>query len=67
MKLNDDDIRDIYSTGDINQLIKVIRAHASSSYWNGYRDGYITGQGIGYQDGKYNGYCKAVQHIMKAD
>lgn len=65
MKMNEDTIRSILDTDGIDGLIKHVHEYTGACYWRAYRDGYIQGQGIGYQDGKYKGYAKAVQTIMK--
>lgn len=64
--MNSDDIKRILNEQGIDGLIKAIHQYTGDIYWSAYRDGYIHGRGIGYQDGKYNGYAKAVKEIMKA-
>ena len=63
--MNDDTIKTIFNEQGLEGLIKAVKDYNSANYWKAYRDGYIHGQGIGYQDGKYKGYAKAVQTIMK--
>lgn len=63
--MNSDVITKIFNEHGIDGLIKAVHDYCNYRYEQAYRDGYITGQGIGYQDGKYNGYVKAVQTIMK--
>lgn len=67
MKMNDDTIKAIYDSQGIDGLCKAVKDYVGGKYWDAYRDGYIHGRGIGYQNGKHEGYCKAIQHIMKAD
>lgn len=64
-KMNDDKMKEILFKHGLDKLLTEVKKHISDGYWQAYRDGYITGQGIGYQDGKYNGYAKAVQTIIK--
>lgn len=63
--LNSDVIKHILDTEGVDGLIKAIHDYNNYRYERAYRDGYIMGQGIGYQDGKYNGYAQAVKQIMK--
>lgn len=63
--MNSDNIKRILNEQGIDGLIKAVHQYTDDRYWSAYRDGYISGQGIGYQDGKYEGYAKAVQVIMK--
>lgn len=65
-KMNSDTIKTIFDEQGLDSLIKAVHQYTSDCYWKAYRDGYIHGQGIGYQDGKYNGYVKAINEIMKA-
>lgn len=65
-KMNSDVIADILNKKGIDGLIKAVHQHVSACYERAYRDGYILGQGIGYQDGKYDGYAKAITQLMKA-
>lgn len=65
-KMNSDVIADILNKKGIDGLIKAVHQYVSACYERAYRDGYIHGQGIGYQDGKYNGYCQCLKQIMKA-
>lgn len=64
--MNRDMIVSILAHQGTNGLVKAIHDYNSYRYEQAYRDGYIHGRGIGYQDGKYNGYVKAVKQIMKA-
>ena len=64
--LNSDVIKYIFDTDGVDGLIKAIHDYNNYRYEQAYRDGYIMGQGIGYQDGKYDGYAKAINEIMKA-
>lgn len=64
--MNSDDIKRILNEQGIDGLIKAIHQYTGDRYWSAYRDGYIHGRGIGYQDGKYNGYVKAINEIVKA-
>lgn len=64
--MNSDMIKYIYDTEGADGLIKAVHDYTNYKYEQAYRDGYIMGQGIGYQDGKYEGYVKAVKQIMKA-
>lgn len=64
--MNSDDIKRILNEQGIDGLIKAVHQYTGSKYWSAYRDGYIHGRGIGYQDGKYNGYVKAINEIVKA-
>lgn len=64
--MNSDVIQTIFDEHGIDGLIKAIHEYNNYRYEQAYRDGYIMGQGIGYQDGKYNGYVKAINEIMKA-
>ncbi len=63
--MNSDVIQTIFNEHGIDGLVKAVHSYTNYRYEQAYRDGYIMGQGIGYQDGKYNGYAKAVQTIMK--
>lgn len=65
-KMNSDVITDIYNKQGIDGLIKSVHEYTDACYWRAYRDGYISGQGVGYQDGKYDGYCQCLKQIMKA-
>lgn len=64
--MNSDVIQNIFNEHGIDGLVKAIHDYNNYRYEQAYRDGYIIGQGIGYQDGKYNGYAKAINEIMKA-
>lgn len=64
--MNSDMIKYIYDTEGADGLIKAVHDYNNYRYEQAYRDGYIMGQGIGYQDGKYNGYCQCLKQIMKA-
>lgn len=64
--MNSDVIQTIFNEQGIDGLIKAIHDYNNYRYEQAYRDGYIHGRGIGYQDGKFNGFAKAVQTIMKA-
>ena len=64
--MNSDVIQTIFNEHGIDGLVKVVHSYTNYRYEQAYRDGYIMGQGIGYQDGKYNGYVKAINEIMKA-
>ena len=64
--MNSDVIQTIYDKYGMDGLIKAVHSYNDYRYEQAYRDGYIMGQGIGYQDGKYNGYVKAINEIMKA-
>lgn len=64
--MNGDIIQTIFTEHGIDGLIKAVQSYVDYRYEQAYRDGYIMGQGIGYQDGKYNGYVKAINEIMKA-
>lgn len=64
--MNRDMIVSILAKHGTNGLVKAIHDYNNYRYEQAYRDGYIHGRGIGYQDGKYNGYVKAVKQIMKA-
>lgn len=50
-KMNDDKIKEILFKHGLDKLLTEVKKHISDGYWQAYRDGYITGQGIGYQDG----------------
>lgn len=65
-RMNEDVIRSILDNEGVDGLIKHVHEYTGSCYWRAYRDGYIKGQGIGYQDGKYDGYAKAINEIVKA-
>lgn len=67
MKMNDDTIKAIYDSQGIDGLCKVVKEYVGGKYWEAYRDGYIHGRGIGYQDGKHEGYVKAVKVIIQSD
>lgn len=64
--MNRDMIVSILAHQGTKGLVKAIHDYNNYRYEQAYRDGYIHGRGIGYQDGKYNGYVKAVKQIMKA-
>lgn len=64
--MNRDVIVNILAKQGTNGLVKSIHDYNDYRYEQAYRDGYIMGQGIGYQDGKYDGYAQAVKQIMKA-
>ncbi len=64
--MNRDVIKYILHKDGVDGLIKAIHDYNNYRYEQAYRDGYIMGQGIGYQDGKYNGYVKAINEIVKA-
>lgn len=66
MKMNDDTIKTIFDEQGLEGLIKSVKEYTNYKYEKAYRDGYILGQGIGYQDGKYDGYAKAITQLMKA-
>lgn len=65
-KMNDDTIKTIFDEQGLDGLIKAVKEYNDSRYEQAYRDGYILGQGVGYQDGKYDGYVKAITQLMKA-
>lgn len=52
--MNSDDIKRILNEQGIDGLIKAIHQYTGSKYWSAYRDG------------KYNGYAKAINEIVKA-
>lgn len=64
--MNSDVIKFIFTEYGFDGLVKAIHDYNDYRYERAYRDGYIMGQGIGYQDGKYKGYAQAVKQIMKA-
>lgn len=64
--MNSDVLQTIFDEHGIDGLIKAVHSYNNYRYEQAYHDGYIMGQGIGYQDGKYNGYVKAINEIMKA-
>ena len=64
--MNSDVIQTIFNEHGIDGLIKAVHSYTDYRYEQAYRDGYIMGQAIGYQDGKYNGYVKAINEIIKA-
>lgn len=64
--MNRDVIVNILAKQGTNGLVKVIHDYNDYRYEQAYRDGYIMGRGIGYQDGKYDGYCQCLKQIMKA-
>lgn len=67
MKLNDDTMKEILFTKGVDEFLTVIKQYNTDRYFEAYRDGYISGRGIGYQNGKHEGYVKAVKTIMQAD
>lgn len=64
--MNSDVIQTIFNEHGIDGLFKAVHSYTGYMYEQAYRDGYIMGQGIGYQDGKYDGYVKAINKILKA-
>lgn len=64
--MNDDTIKTIFDEQGLEGLIQAVKDYTGAKYWEAYHDGYTHGKAIGYQDGKYNGYVKAVKQIMKS-
>lgn len=64
--MNSDVLQTIFDKHGIEGLIKAVHSYNNYRYEQAYHDGYIMGQGIGYQNGKYNGFVEAINKIMKA-
>lgn len=67
MKLNDDILKEILFKEGLDSMLTYVKRYCTYRYEQAYRDGYIMGRGIGYQNGKHEGCVKAVKTIMQAD